>query len=147
MSFRNLMSRLLQKPVRRVSSRRPSAARPGLEALEDRMLLSTFFVTNVNDSGAGSLRQAILNANQHAGLDTIAFNIAGSGVHTIALKSAFPTITDSVVIDGSTQPGYAGKPLIELDGAAAGTGVDGLHISAGYSTVRGLVINLSLIHI
>src|SRR5579871_1732206 len=88
MSFRNLMSRLWQKPVCRASSRRPPAARPGLEALEDRMLLSTFFVTNTNDSGPGSLRQAILNANQHAGLDTIAFNIAGAGVHTIALKSA-----------------------------------------------------------
>ena len=53
--------------------------------------VTTFTVTNTNDSGAGSLRQAILDANTHAGLDKITFNIAGSGVHTIAPLSALPT--------------------------------------------------------
>jgi parallel beta-helix repeat protein len=130
----------LRKPrhTRRTPTRR---YQPALEPLEDRMLLSTYLVTNTSDSGSGSLRQAILNANAHAGRDTIAFNLPGTGVHTIALNSALPTITDAVVINGAKQPGFAGHPLIELDGAGAGAGADGLDISAGSSTVRGLVIN------
>ena len=44
---------------------------------------ATFTVTNTSDSGAGSLRQAILDANANPGLDTIAFDIPGAGVHTI----------------------------------------------------------------
>ena len=52
-----------------------------------------------------------------------------------------PTITVPVVIDGTTQPGFAGSPIIELDGANLGNWGDGLQISAGHSTVRGLVIN------
>ena len=44
---------------------------------------TTFPVTNTSDGGSGSLRQAINDANGHAGLDTISFNIPGSGVHTI----------------------------------------------------------------
>ena len=69
----------------------------------------TFTVINTNDSGPGSLRQAILGANANSGLDTIVFSI-GSGPQTIAPLSALPTITDPVVIDGTTQPGYAGTP-------------------------------------
>jgi hypothetical protein len=42
---------------------------------------------------------------QHPGLDTINFNIPGSGVKTIAPASPLPTITDAVVIDGYSQPG------------------------------------------
>ena len=100
---------------------------------------ATLTVTTTADSGAGSLRQAILDSNASAGtLDTIAFAI-GSGVQTITPLSQLPTVTDPVVIDGTTQPGYAGTPLIELDGStAAGAG---LTITAGSSTVRGLVIN------
>src|SRR6266542_7047742 len=94
----------------------------------------TFTVINTNDSGPGSLRQAILGANATSGLDTIAFSI-GSGLQTIAPLSALPTITDPVIIDGTTQPGYAGAPLIELNGANAGSGADGLSITAGNSTV------------
>ncbi|HXG67024.1 MAG TPA: Calx-beta domain-containing protein, partial [Blastocatellia bacterium] len=101
---------------------------------------ATFTVTNTNDSGPGSLRQAILDANASAGADLITFSIR-SGVQTIAPASALPTITDPVTIDGTTQPGFADKPLIELNGSAAGTSTDGLRITAGASTVRGLVIN------
>ncbi|MDQ3754414.1 MAG: hypothetical protein M3371_06750 [Acidobacteriota bacterium] len=67
---------------------------------------ATIVVTNTNDSGAGSLRQAILDANATAGTQTIAFNIPGSGVQTISPLSALPTITDAVVIDGTTQPRF-----------------------------------------
>src|SRR4029077_7943506 len=92
-------------------------------------------------SGAGSLRQAILDAEASVGtLDTIQFNISGSRVHTIAPASALPTITDPVIIDGTTQPGYAGAPLIEIAGSAASIAT-GLSITGGGSTIRGLTIN------
>ena len=103
-------------------------------------IAAIFTVTNTNDSGPGSLRQAILGANANSGLDTIAFAI-GSGPQTIAPLSPLPAITDPVIVDGTTQPGYAGAPLIELSGASAGTGADGLAIMAGNSTVLALVIN------
>ena len=109
----------------------------------------TFTVTNTNDSGAGSLRQAILDSNATAGVQTIAFQIPGAGVRTITPTSALPTITDPVVIDGYTQPGAGPSTtapgsnavlLIELNGGGAG-GSNGLTITAGNSVVRGLVIN------
>lgn len=100
-----------------------------------------FVVTNTNDSGAGSLRQAILDANADPGTETIRFNIPGSGVRTITPTSALPTITDAVIIDGTTQPGFSGTPIIELNGSSAGTNASGLTIFAGNSTVKGLVIN------
>ncbi len=54
---------------------------------------ATFTVTSTDDSGAGSLRQAILDANRTGGVDTVAFNIAGGGPHTIALATPLPAIT------------------------------------------------------
>jgi hypothetical protein len=120
------------------STRQPF--RPRVETLEDRLAPATFTVLNTNDSGADSLRQAILAANAAPGADSIQFNIGGGGVQTIAPLSALPAITGAVTIDGASQPGYAGSPLIELNGAGAGS-ANGLLITAGNSTVRGLVIN------
>jgi uncharacterized repeat protein (TIGR01451 family) len=110
---------------------------------------NTIVVTNTSDSGAGSLRQAILDSNATAGTkETITFNIAGAGLHTISPASALPDITDPLIIDGYTQPGSSVNTsttgsnavlLIELDGAGAGS--SGLSITGGGSTVRGLVIN------
>jgi CSLREA domain-containing protein len=112
---------------------------------------STITVTNTNDSGAGSLRQAILDANASTGTtETIIFQIPGAGVHTIQPASALPAITDPVTIDGYTQPGASVNTqaasdnavlLIELDGTNAGATASGLVIIAGNSTVRGLIIN------
>jgi hypothetical protein len=103
---------------------------------------AAYTVTNTNDAGAGSFRQAILDANATpAVLDTIQFNIGGGGHRIIQPLTALPTITDPVVIDGTTQPGFAGAPLIELNGSSAGSGASGIKITAGGSTVRGLVIN------
>jgi photosystem II stability/assembly factor-like uncharacterized protein len=101
----------------------------------------SFVVTNANDHGSGSLRQAIDDANATAGVDTIVFNIPGSGVHTINLVIALSPISDPVVIDATTQPGYAGTPLIELDGAVAGDGASGFSITGGGTTIRGFAIN------
>ncbi|MHC5538694.1 beta strand repeat-containing protein [Singulisphaera rosea] len=102
---------------------------------------NSLVVTNTNDSGKGSLRQAILSANATTGTDTITFDIPGAGPFTIKPLSALPTITDPVNIDATTEPGYQGSPLIEIDGEAAGTQVDGLTINAGGSLVEGLAIN------
>ena len=112
---------------------------------------ATFTVTSTADSGPGSLRQAILDANANAGTDTIAFAIPGAGVHTISPVTALPNITQPVTIDGYTQPGSAVNTdpiahnailLIELEGSGSSgtTGLKLMSTSAG-STVRGLVLN------
>ena len=110
-----------------------------LAALDGRA--ATLIVSNTSASGPGSLQQAILDANATNGLDTIIFQIPGSGVQTIAPTNVLPSINDSVVIDGTTQFGYAGTPLIEINGAGAGDTSDGLRLPAGNSTIHGLVIN------
>lgn len=83
------------------------------------VLAATFTVTNTNDSGPGSLRQAMLDARAAVGNDTIVFAI-GSGHQVIRPLSPLPVVTDYLFIDGSTQPGYAGTPLIEIDGSLEG---------------------------
>src|SRR5262249_53568909 len=95
-------------------------------------------VTSTNDSGPGTLRQALLDANAAPGENLVTFSLAGGGGHKIHLLSALPDITSPVILDGWSQPGFAGLPLIELEG---GNSFDGLHITAGYSTVRGLAMH------
>lgn len=119
-----------------------------LEALETRQLLSMFTVTTSADSGTGSLRDAITSANSTTGSSTIDFDIPGTGVQTIALASALPTLINPVVIDGTSQPGYDGTPLIEIEGAGildsnmnAIPDVNGLVLTGGSSTVEGLTID------
>lgn len=99
----------------------------------------SLIVTNTNNAGAGSLREAITLANATFGTDTITFNIPGPGIKVIHLSAALPEIADPVVIDGATQPGFAGAPLIELAGDNLGVG-NGLIITGGNTTVRGLAI-------
>jgi hypothetical protein len=64
-----------------------------------------FTVTNSNDSGAGSLRQAILDANANPGADQINFAVPGSGIHTTVLATPLPNIIETVVVNGQSQPG------------------------------------------
>ncbi len=105
-------------------------------------MLTTFLVSTAADSGAGSLRQAILSSNAAPGSNTIDFGI-GSGAQTISLLSALPNITVPVAIDGTTQPGYTTAPLIDLDGTGAGSSANGFDLAAGSggSTISALVIN------
>jgi hypothetical protein len=99
-----------------------------------------FSVSNSNDSGSGSLRQAMLDANRTPGSDTIVFSI-GSGRVLIAPTSPLPVLTETVRIDGTTQPGFAGTPIIEISGHGVGGG-PGIRVTnrgAG-SELRGLSI-------
>jgi len=90
----------------------------------------TFVVSTLADSGAGSLRQAILDANAAAGADLITFGVAG----TISVgRAALPTVTDTTVINGSTAPGYDGSPVVRIDfqnsdGLTLGAAADGSQI-------------------
>ena len=84
-----------------------------------------------------TLREAISAANTG---DTISFNIPGSGVRTINATSGF-VITKAVTIDGATQSGFSGAPLIEINGAGAGAGVSGLSVNAPNVIIKGLIVN------
>ncbi len=119
------------------------------------LVAATFTVTNTLDSGAGSLRQAILDANVSAGPHAIQFAIGGSGVHTIKPVTPLPAITQTTTIDGYTQPGSSPNTLplasqgtdavltIEIDGELLPQALSsvGLRIEAGGTVVRGLVMN------
>lgn len=117
---------------------------------------NTYTVTSTADSGPGTLRQAILDANANPGPDTIAFNIVGSGVHTISPTAALPAVTGPVTIDGYTQPGSSANTnatglglntvlQIEIDGTSAGA-TSCLKIKADDVTIRGLVVNRCTSH-
>ncbi|MDW8310301.1 MAG: right-handed parallel beta-helix repeat-containing protein, partial [Verrucomicrobiales bacterium] len=108
-------------------------------------------VTTTADSGAGSLRQAILDANAALNEgDRIVFNIPGDGPHTISPATALPALAAPVTLDGYTQPGAQPNTLadgfnatlkIVLDGNAAPINTDGLRVEAPRVTIRGLVFN------
>jgi len=104
-------------------------------------LVVTTNVTTTADNGPGSLRQALLDANDSPGENLVLFNISGPGPYVINLESPLPEITSPVIINGWSQPGFAGLPLITVTGTALSNGADGLVLYAGNSTVRGLVLN------
>ncbi|NQT15334.1 MAG: cadherin-like domain-containing protein, partial [Planctomycetes bacterium] len=103
----------------------------------------------VPDAAETTLREAIDAANAVPGTQPIVFDIPTgdpgynlvTGAFTIQPLSALPTITDPVFLDAATQPGFVGTPIIELNGSLAGAGADGLTVTAGDSTLRGLVVN------
>jgi uncharacterized repeat protein (TIGR01451 family) len=103
---------------------------------------TTYTVTSTADSGAGSLRTGITSANSGACGPNCTINFAiGGGQQTIALLSALPALTTPMTIDGTTQPGYSSTPVIQLNGASAGAGVNGLHLTGGSTTIKALVIS------
>jgi hypothetical protein len=115
----------------------------GIVLIAGQILITTssFVVITTADSGPGSLRQAILDSNTASGgSNTIKFDIPGTGVQTIALSSPLPSITTSVLVDGPTQPGFAGTPLIAFGGQSPGSS-DPLAVSGGTVTLRGLAID------
>lgn len=110
--------------------------------LQPTQALSTYTVSNTNDSGAGSLRQAIEDANSSFGTDQIVFSV-GTGHIQIIPTSPLPAVTDTVTIDGTSQPGFVDSPIVELSGNGSGANARGLYFAgnASGSTVKGLVIN------
>lgn len=123
------------------------------------LFAATFTVSNLNDTGPGSLRQAMVSANSSSG-NVIDFSVVG----TITLNSPLPSIGQSMIIDGTSAPGYAGVPLVEVDfngnaGMFIGLGSDeseikglaltgsdqaGLVIEASHVTVASNYIGLGL---
>ena len=120
--------------------------------------LASYTVINTNDSGAGSLRQAIIDVNANSGTDDIVFNIGtgdsgyidptlgapGSGDEywSIQLSTVLPAITEAVALDATTQNPFTGTPVIELDGSiATGSDENGITIETGGGTIRGFAIN------
>ncbi|MCB0992531.1 MAG: FG-GAP repeat protein, partial [Acidimicrobiales bacterium] len=113
---------------------------------------------NSEGDPACTLRAAIQEANAVTGVGTITFAIPATdpgftGVYwSISPTSALPAITDRLLVDGATQPGFVantnagpaalnGTQMIEIDGSSAGTGADGIIVDADDVVVRGLVIN------
>src|SRR5688572_4299895 len=123
-------------------------ARIGLQVLEDRALPAVFTVSSLADSGAGSLRQAISDANAHANTaadpaDTIQFTVAG----TIAVASALEELKDpsgGTIIDGRTAPGWSsssGTPVVILRGPGAAGTFNGLVVTSAKNAIWALQID------
>jgi hypothetical protein len=145
-----LLSRLRQARTRRqVSTRKATRrSRPLIELMEGRQLLSTFTVSNTNDSGPGSLRQAILQLdsdNNTTTPDTISFQLSGNSLaqYRIALNTPLPPVFRPVVLDArsleANVPGAVG-PVLEIDGNSAGSNAVGLQVYMTNSTIAGLAI-------
>jgi hypothetical protein len=150
---------MVYKGTRKVQAirRKPRTRfQPRLEILENRLAPATLVVVNTDDSGPGSLRQAILDANATPNVaadvpDEIHFDIPGAGLHTIAPRTALPPIREAVVINGYTQAGASANTLavgdnavfqIEISGASLSFGQDMFQLmGTGGSTVKGLVVN------
>ena len=104
---------------------------------------ANFVVTNTNDSGPGSLRDAITQANSTTATDTIGFAIGSGGHVQIIPTSPLPPITQPIIIDGTFATGFSGTPIIEISGNGAGANARGLYItgSASGSIIKDLIIN------
>ena len=105
-------------------------------------------VNDAADPGDGTctvanctLREAIAASNASFGVPDVIHFAIGSGPQTISVASGLPTIDGPITIDGTTQPGFAGAPIIEINGDAVAPGVHGLFVSGAPNFVRGLVIN------
>jgi len=124
-----------------------------IQTLEERAVPAVYTVSSINDTiardGKVTLREAITAINNRAasgdavagawGTNTIRFDIPGNGVHKISLNSALPPVNSTVIIDGTTDSGYRGRPIIQIDGGRAGN-ADGLTLRGNNSVVKGLVV-------
>ena len=125
------------RPYRRAVTPRRTFV-PGSWALEDRVLLSTFTVVNLNDSGKGSLRAAIVDAGNG---DTVDF---ARGLHgTITLASELP-VSASVTISGPGAnhlaiSGDSANRIFDISGSA-GVTISGLTITNGLASTGGGIL-------
>jgi len=115
------------------------------------ILATTFFsaqaavytVVNTNDSGAGSLRAAMLSSLTSTPPNEIHFNIPGPSPHVIRITGdRLPAITNASAIRGDSQPGYAGTPLIHIQGPSANLAYDwGLHSQHGGAAIHAVRVS------
>jgi hypothetical protein len=125
---RSWLKHLFRALEREPACRRSRIRTLGLESLEDRTLLSTFFVVNAGDPGTGcanhgDLRYCITQANATPGLNVIAFALPGTGGQTIHLQSSLPALTNTVFLDGWSQRGTGYGNTVASD--IIGPGADG----------------------
>jgi len=141
-----LISLWKKRVLARPSRPRERTFRPRLEQLETRELLSSYMVTNTSGDPTvpGSLPYAITQANYVTrGLDYIFFNIPGAGSHVMSINQTL-YINDQTVIDGTSQPGYKGVPLISVQGNSSVPSLFLLHndpahgVNSSGSTIQGL---------
>ena len=118
--------------------------------------ITTFTVDSFNDSndfdqgdgicdifvGGCSLRAAIEEANALPGRQRVQFNLSGGGYQVYEPFVALPSITEEIIIDGSSQPGFVSQPLIAIDAESA-TGQSVLYLMASDSLIQGLTLNFS----
>ena len=134
-----------RRPTRRGTAPRRSYL-PRLHAFEDRVLLNAYTVTTLADSGDGSLRQAILGADQAGGDNTITFAVTG----TLNLESALPDLTSNISMQGpgtalltvqrDTAPGTPAFGILTVSGSFTVT-LSGMTIANGSSLYGGGVFN------
>lgn len=127
-----------------------------IELLENRIAPSVFIVTNLNDSGNGSLRDAIAKADTHTGADTITFHLPAPAAHSENIITLASTLTITPITPGDqltiAGPG-AGKLILNGNNAiqilSVGTADDtvdspvtisGLSILNGNSVAGGAII-------
>ncbi len=131
-----------------------SSSAPSIGAFEGSGVL--FTVNTVDDNGgvdpaadagtanlAGTFRQAVVDSrHDNAGTFAIQFAIPGNSgnTHTIMVLADYDNLVNPVVIDGTTQAGYAGSPLIHLLGKGADTGLT-LDPTTGRDIIRGLSLS------
>jgi len=132
------------RPLRRNTR---AATLYGAEPLEGRLLLAAYNVTNLLDTGAGSLRQAVLSANASAGSDTIKFAAGLSG--TIVLKSSSLLITDDVTITGPgasllTVSGNKARRILNINPSVTAA-ITGLTLRDGSADFGGAILNEGLL--
>jgi len=143
------MSKRRAKSLRFARDRRRAKYSPWVEQVESRLLLAVFTVAQSTDDGSGttqgSLSWAIdrVNSDPNPQSDTIDFGFGGTAPFTISLTGALPPLTHPAYIDGQSQPGYSGAPLIQIQGSGNTSGWDGLTLASGSggSAVTGLCIS------
>lgn len=116
---------------------------PRLCHLESRDAPATFKVVDNGDAGVGTgndgdLRYVITQAELTAAADTIVFDLPANKL-LIGLQTKLPDITKPLIIDGTSQPGYKGIPLVTVSGQATPSG-NGFTIKGTDTTIKGLWI-------
>ena len=109
------------------------------------VVIDPLIVTNLDDSGLGSLRGAIEHANSNSGKDTIRFAIPGAGPWLVNLTAKLPIISDEVIIDGTTQPSWnfatGDMVIIDVNGITLGSFDFGLQVSSQNVEIYGLKLS------